>query len=215
MNILKQLSKEEISALLRKPEGNAGVEIAKLMAEHNAFMNQLTYNTIQLQKNDDVLEMGIGNGSYFKQVKKIVQNGKLIGIDYSPTMIEKAIEINKELVDNKDIKIIHASIDNMPFENNAFSKIITVNTIYFWDNIDTYLKEIKRVLQIDGKLAIGFRPKHIMEQMPFAQQGFTFYSMEEIKHLLEKHCFKITDEKNEVDNQFANLEANVIVAQKY
>ena len=214
MNILEKLSTEEIAAHLRKPEGENGLEIANMMADHNAFMNHLTHENIAFQKNDTVLEMGIGNGFFLPIIQSKIEQGKLTGIDYSPTMIQEAIKLNQEFIQANDVRMLHSSIDNMPFETDYFSKILTVNTVYFWENVDTYLTEIKRVLQIGGKLAIGFRPKHIIEKIPFAQNGFNFYTMDDLVLLLEKHNFEIICQKTCTDERIPTLEASVIIGQK-
>lgn len=214
MNILEKLSTSEISDLLRKPSGQYALEIAKIMADHNSFMNEYTHQTIQLEQNDCVLEMGIGNGAFLQSLQKQIGKGKLIGIDYSETMIEEAKKLNAELIEKKNVEVLHAFIDNMPFTNDFFDKIITVNTVYFWDNPVNYLEEIKRVLKVGGKLAIGFRPKHIIEKLPFTQQGFTFYTIEELSTLLTKNGFDILIEETKQDERITELETSVIVAQK-
>lgn len=214
MNILEQLSINEISDLLRKPSGKYALEIANMMADHNAFMNTNTHKAIQLEKNDCVLEMGIGNGAFLQSLQKQIGEGKLIGIDYSETMIEEAKKLNAELIQKNKVEVDHGFIDNMPFSKDYFDKIITVNTVYFWDNPINYLQEIKRVLKIGGKLAIGFRPKHIIEKIPFAQQGFTFYTIEELSTLLTENGFTILIKETKQDERITQLETSVIVAQK-
>lgn len=214
MNILEKLSITEISDLLRKPSGEYALEIARLMANHNAFMNTFTHQAIQLKNDDCLLEMGIGNGAFLKSLQEKIGNGKLIGIDYSEAMVLEAQKLNVEIIQKNHVEIHHAFIDNMPFENVFFDKIITVNTVYFWDNPIDYLKEIKRVLKVGGKLAIGFRPKHIIEKIPFAQQGFTFYSIEELVNLLTENGFQILQQETKQDERIPQLETSVIVAKK-
>ncbi len=79
----------------------------------------------------------------------------------------------------------------MPFKNESFDVILSLNTIYFWKNADAPVEEIKRVLKQNGKVLIGFRPKHIVEALPFTKEGFTTYTQEDVRGLLKSHGFAI------------------------
>ena len=86
-----------------------------------------------------------------------------------------------------------------PFAQNTFNKILTVNTIYFWENPEEFIKEIYRILKPGGLLAISFADKDFMESLPFTAYGFDLYSKERIYTLAEIAGFKIKDLTSSTD----------------
>jgi ubiquinone/menaquinone biosynthesis C-methylase UbiE len=72
----------------------------------------------------------------------------------------------------------------MSYDDTAFDKICTANTIYFWPDIGSTLKEILRILKQGGKLIIGFADKAQLEKKSLSVDVFKFYSKDEVKNLL-------------------------------
>jgi ubiquinone/menaquinone biosynthesis C-methylase UbiE len=73
-----------------------------------------------------------------------------------------------------------------------------LNTIYFWNPIDNYIKEIKRVLNNNGMLFLGFSPKSIMEKKPFINDYFKLFEAEDIIKLLKKNQFVNVQESRQI-----------------
>jgi ubiquinone/menaquinone biosynthesis C-methylase UbiE len=82
--------KHTLARHLRKPDGFVGKLVAVLMNRINDGMNRFTLEHLRLQPNDTVMEIGFGNGKYFPNVLKEVVNGRLVGLDYSETMVNQA-----------------------------------------------------------------------------------------------------------------------------
>ncbi|MEZ7930152.1 MAG: methyltransferase domain-containing protein [Flavobacteriales bacterium] len=73
---------------------------------------------------------------------------------------------------------------NIPYDDNTFDKIFTVNTIYFWENRVQFLAEIKRVLKADGEFSIGFVNESSMRELTFVKNRFELFSKEKINKLI-------------------------------
>lgn len=188
-----------VASQLRKPHGRLGKEIGTIMNQGNRLMNLSAIDQLQVQAYDKILEIGMGNGHF---VKDILSRDKTIyywGCDFSRTMIEEAIALNKQYVENGQASFIKASATRMPFDDEAFNKVFTVNTIYFWENAETVLSEIRRVLQRNGLLILSLRPKAIMDQLPIVQFGFQTFSKTNCEQLLHDNGFKTIDIIEEED----------------
>ena len=61
----------------------------------------------------------------------------------------------------------------MPFNEAAFDKICTVNTVYFWTSLEAGFAEIYRVLKSGGRAIVGFLPKEKMDRMGMPSDIFT------------------------------------------
>ncbi|MES2765605.1 MAG: class I SAM-dependent methyltransferase [Bacteroidota bacterium] len=185
----------EVGRQLRKPEGDFGKVIGNNMNTGNADMHALAFEILTFKNGDSVLEIGFGNGKYFPELLKINPEISLTGLDYSQTMCDEAAANNAELIENKKLKLVCGDAAEMPFKNRSFDVILTLNTLYFWRAADAQLEEIKRVLKPAGKMLIGFRPKHIVEALPFTKEGFTTYTQEDVRGLLKNHGFTILNDE--------------------
>jgi ubiquinone/menaquinone biosynthesis C-methylase UbiE len=111
-------------------------------------------------------------------------------------MINQAKKLNNEAIKTGFVDLIIADIEKMPFWEETFTKICTVNTIYFWKNPDLALKEVHRVLMTNGYFIIAFRPYIEGKSLDFSKYGFKEYKMEDVDQLIEETNFKIVEKKS-------------------
>lgn len=182
---------QSIAAQLRKPEGEQGVMMGSMMNEGNRIINEYVLETLNAQQGEKILEIGMGNGYFVKDIISTASNIEYAGCDYSETMIAESNEMNKDLVEACKARFHLVKADKLPFEDSAFDKAFCVNVIYFWQQPENELAEIRRVLKPGGKFIIGIRPKHAMQKMPFTKYGFTMYSKEGLTALLEQNSFTV------------------------
>jgi ubiquinone/menaquinone biosynthesis C-methylase UbiE len=180
-----------LAAQLRKPEGKTGIEVGIVMNKGNELINLWTISELHLQPYDLVLEIGMGNGLFVKDVLAAYPSVQYTGCDYSDTMVEEAIRMNVNYIEKGHASFEMCTADNLPYADNSFSKVFTVNTIYFWAEAKKELAEIRRVLKNDGLFVISVRTKDTMDQMPFTGFGFEKYTLEELKALLQKNGFGV------------------------
>ena len=183
---------KEVAKQLRKPNGEFGKIVAGKMNEGNKILTDLTYNSVNKFEGKYVLEIGFGNGYFLP--KLIINNcEKIYGIDYSELMVEEASIILKSFIENKTIELKLASSDSIPYQDNYFDKICTINTIYFWDEPINIIKEIKRVLKSGGIFSIGFRSKERIKILEFTKYGFSLYSIADVVKLFEDFNFQLIE----------------------
>lgn len=185
----KQPTEEELIATasqLRKPEGQAGIEIGNFMNEGNLVMNLHTLAAVNPQADENILEIGMGNGAFVKNILRLDDSISYTGLDYSELMVEESIKNNQEFTAQKRAQFVHGDIQKMPFEDSSFDTIFTINTFYFWDDHKTVVKELKRILKPGGKLILSVRPYHVLSSIPVTQYNFGLWKDEEIKQLLRE-----------------------------
>ena len=83
----------------------------------------------------------------------------------------------------KPIAVFVYDGQNIPFGEQSFDKIFTVNTLYFWKEPNTFLEEIYRVLRNNGTFVLTFGHKDFMSNLPFTQYGFQLYHTEDVEKL--------------------------------
>lgn len=182
---------KELASQLRQPHGEGGVPVAEMMNKGNAMMNRDALLALDAAPNDNILEIGMGNGAFVKEILSKNDSIHYTGVDFSELMVLEAEKMNSEWMEKGKAVFVHADVTSLPLDNELYSKAFTVNTIYFWQEREKILAELKRVLQPDGKLFICLRPKWQMEQFPFTRYGFRLYSQEDVTELLTANGFDI------------------------
>lgn len=210
-----------VAAQLRQPNGDFAKEIGKRMNLSNQQIHQFTFEELSLHPQQEILEIGMGNGHFVHELFNRCPEIIYTGIDYSKEMVVASRNNNVELCRQNKAQFLHCAIDDLPYSEPIYDRIFTINTLYFWSQPDTTLTTIKRLLKTEGLLTIAIRPKHIMEHHPFTEYGFTLYSKEDVCKLLEKNSFEISRviEKKEtpatgISDEALTFESLIITAKK-
>jgi ubiquinone/menaquinone biosynthesis C-methylase UbiE len=196
---------QQLAQQLRKPDGDMGKKVGENMNASNALMNTFTLNELNAQSNDCILEIGMGNGFFIKDILGNDHSITYYGCDYSELMINEATLLNQSYVETGQVKFFNTSADHLPFQNHSIDKVFTINTIYFWSNPSVELAEIHRVLKPGGQFFLTVRSKSTMENIPVTQFGFKIYDQPLLIDLLQATGFKVNSvlEKAEPDMEFS------------
>jgi arsenite methyltransferase len=177
--------KKFIAAQLRKPSGFFGQLVTvRLLNRVNVPMNRLVLDILQLQPDDHVLEIGFGGGDLIARMAQIATRGHITGVDFSIDAVEVCRKRFDALIKTGTIDLLCASVEALPFNADSFSKVCSVNTIYFWPDPLAALGQIHRVMKKDGTLLICFRPRTVMEKQEISHYGFTLFEPNDVKALL-------------------------------
>lgn len=113
--------------------------------------SEINYLKENVPKDASVLDVACGGGRILEELYDITEN--LIGIDHD----EEAVKIAKEnLKDKPNVKILLASAEKLPFENNSFDIALCIGSLTnFGDKKIPALREIKRVTKERGFMIIS------------------------------------------------------------
>ncbi|SEN06057.1 Methyltransferase domain-containing protein [Chryseobacterium taichungense] len=185
------MDKENLKILaqhLANPQGEKGIEIGEMMNATNIGMTLESIKTLLIEDNEHILEIGHGNAAHVKSIVNRAQNVKYTGIDISETMHNEAKRLNEPFKDQVDFVLYEG--EKLPFGDQTFDKIFTVNTVYFWQQPVEYLNEIYRVLKKTGIFVLTFGQRDFMEKLPFTQFDFTLYNTDEMEETVSRSHFK-------------------------
>ncbi|MCW3168366.1 class I SAM-dependent methyltransferase [Chryseobacterium sp. 09-1422] len=187
---------------LANPQGEKGIQIGEMMHATNIGMTLESIHSLLIEDSEHILEIGHGNAGHLKSFLKIAKDLKYTGIDISETMHNEAKNLNSEFKDQADFVLYEG--EKLPFEDEVFDKIFTVNTVYFWKEPVAYLNEIYRVLKDNGTFILTFGQRDFMETLPFTAYDFTLYSNDEMEELISKTQFKrmkISEKEEEIKSK--------------
>ncbi|MDD5396426.1 MAG: arsenite methyltransferase, partial [Patescibacteria group bacterium] len=104
-----------------------------------------------IKKGDTVLDLGCGAGiDCLLAAKRVGENGRVIGVDMTEEMINKA-KLNTQKMGFKNTEFILAEIENLPIKDNSIDIIITNCVINLTPNKTKAFQEAYRVLRAGGK----------------------------------------------------------------
>jgi arsenite methyltransferase len=123
----------------------------------------------KIKKGDIVIDLGSGAGNdCFIARSETGETGKVIGIDFTDAMIEKA-RANAEKLNFYNVQFIKGDIEEMPVTSGIADVIVSNCVLNLVPNKDSVFKEIERVLKPGGHFSIsdivlvGVLPKKIKE----------------------------------------------------
>jgi len=180
---LEQLRWKRLARQLRKPEGLAGLEVARRMNKANEFLYDFTLDEMLVSNHQSILEIGFGNGKFFYKQFNRAEELRITGLDASADMIREASTHNQDYLEQGKLVLIKGQSDKMPFTSGSFDIIFCINVAYFWEDPQDHLIEIHRVLKPGGRLYTTIRTPESLAAMPFSQYGFRTYTVEEWKLL--------------------------------
>lgn len=109
----------------------------------------------EIKKGDTVLDLGSGAGfDCFLAAKKVGDTGKVIGVDMTEEMIDKA-RINADKYGYKNVEFKLGDIENLPIDDNFIDVAISNCVINLVPDKTKAFQEIYRVLKKGGKMYLS------------------------------------------------------------
>jgi ubiquinone/menaquinone biosynthesis C-methylase UbiE len=108
-----------------------------------------------LKEGERVLDLGSGGGfDCFLASKKVGENGKVIGVDMTPEMLDKA-RANAKKGKYTNVEFRLGEIENLPVADNSVDVIISNCVINLAPNKKRVFEEAFRVLAPNGRLMVS------------------------------------------------------------
>jgi ubiquinone/menaquinone biosynthesis C-methylase UbiE len=143
-----------------------------------------------VQRSDCVLEIGFGGAALLEKIVQRASEGFVAGIELSEEMVVNSRERFQDLIKTGRLEIRQGTIESLQFPDTYFNKACTVNTVYFWSDLDTCFAELFRVIRPGGQLILGYTADKEVRGAGLDQCGFIPYSTDELKVALVARGFK-------------------------
>ena len=173
-----------------KPTGFGGKISTLIMNCLNRKLYKAVIENLNIQTTDTILEIGFGNGYLIRKVSN-KDPKKMYGIDISPDMLKLTSRKSQKKIEQGKVELLLADVQDLPFENDLIDKIYTINTVYFWQDIQRGFAEVKRVLKPNGLFFNLIYLKEWLDKVPVTQYVFSKYTAEQIKKITDESGLKI------------------------
>jgi arsenite methyltransferase len=166
------------------------------MEQHHLDITEKTIRRMQLRPGERVLDLGCGSGWATRLLARLVSEGpegfgQVIGVDVSDEMIRLARHASKDF-DN--VMYVWGSATQIPWEENFFDKVLSVESFYYYPDQDRALAELFRVMAPKGRMFILI---NLYKDNPYSLQWVDklkvpvhVRSAAEYVELLRKHAFE-------------------------
>ena len=126
------------------------------MRNHHLDITEKTLRLMELRAGERVLDLGCGSGWATRLLARLVGDGpegfgQVVGLDVSDEMIRQARQESKDF-DN--ILYVWGSAQQIPWEENFFDKVLSVESFYYYPDQERALAELFRVMAPRGRLFI-------------------------------------------------------------
>ena len=126
------------------------------MENHHLDITEKTLRLMNLRPGERVLDLGCGSGWATRLLARLVGDGpegfgQVVGLDVSDEMVRQARESSKDF---ENILYVWGSAQQIPWEENFFDKVLSVESFYYYADQDRALMELFRVMAPKGRLFI-------------------------------------------------------------
>jgi ubiquinone/menaquinone biosynthesis C-methylase UbiE len=166
------------------------------MEAHHRNITEKTIRLMNLRPGERVLDLGCGSGWATRLLARIVGEGpegfgQVVGLDISDEMVRQARAASKDF-DN--VMFICGSAQQIPWEENFFDKMLSVESFYYYPDQERVLGELFRVMAPLGRMFILI---NLYKDNPYSLQWVDklkvpvhVRSAAEYVELLKRHAFE-------------------------
>jgi len=135
------------------PRGFAGrLTLMVMNIGHRSIYSNVA-KVLRLQPEDDVLEVGCGNGHFLKKYASRVRS--VAGLDLSELSIKMAKKKHRDRMKAGTAEFVHGEASQLPWEDNKFSVVTTMGSFIAFPKPLESLNEMHRVLRPGGRVVVS------------------------------------------------------------
>jgi SAM-dependent methyltransferase len=117
------------------------------MEQHHLPIVEPMLALIKFEPEDRVLDVGCGTGWLVRRIAPLVSAGLAAGMDVADVMVGRAEALSVQL---PNAAFARGGVDAIPWNGGYFTKVVSVESAYYWPDPAQGVREIFRVLSSGG-----------------------------------------------------------------
>ena len=155
-----------------------------------------TLRLMDLRAGERVLDLGCGSGWATRLLARLVSDGpegfgQVVGLDIADEMVRQARAASRDF---ENILYVQGSAAKIPWEENFFDKVLSVESFYYYPDQDRALMELFRVMAPRARLFILINlykdNAYSLQWVDKLKVPVHVRSAAEYAELLKKHAFE-------------------------
>ena len=132
------------------PRGLLGMYAGEKMVKQHVTETQWTIKLLNLQQKEIILELGCGAGYAIKLLLEQTVVSHVIGMDLSRSILRSATLRNRNEISKGRASLVQGNVNQLNFLDGYFTKVYSIHSVYFWDNLPKTILDIYRILKHEG-----------------------------------------------------------------
>ncbi|MFB3814871.1 MAG: class I SAM-dependent methyltransferase [Terriglobales bacterium] len=126
------------------------------MERHHISIAEQTIRLMDLKPGERVLDLGCGTGWATRLLARLVGEGpqgfgQVVGLDISDEMVRRARAQSRDF---ENVLFVWGLAGHIPWEENYFDKVLSIESFYYYPDQDRVLAELFRVMAPRGRMFI-------------------------------------------------------------
>lgn len=189
---------------LGRPVGLTGRLVATALNRGNRRLIEAAVAALPGGPGAALADVGFGGGLGLRLLLARPDVTEVHGVEISTTMLVRARAEFAEDVAAGRLHLHDASMAALPLASNSLDGILSANTIYFIDDLDSALGELARILKRSGRVALGIGDPQAMEGMSFTAHGFRVRPLEAIEDAIGRAGLRLDEHRRVGDGRAAS-----------
>ena len=168
---------------------------AEGMEKHHGPVARRAFDRLSLAPASWYLDIGCGNGYTVRWAAAAAPEGRAVGIDVAPAMLERARAMSAAF-GNTDFRLAAFPDHDLPAER--FEGIFSMEVFYYLPDIDAALAATRNLLRPDGRFALVvdyYRENAASHDFPsHVDAEMTLWSMAEWRSAFERAGLAVTEQ---------------------
>lgn len=174
-----------LSRQLGGPSGPLGSLVARMLNKGNGPEIAAAVRALDLTGSEEVADIGFGGGLGLDLLLDQTRDGgRVHGVEPSPDMLRRAGKAHRAEEGAGRLALHEAGMESLPIADGALDGWISLNTVYFVEDLPAAFAELRRVLAPSGRGVLGIADPEWMAQQAFTKYTFTVRPVADIVAVL-------------------------------
>lgn len=194
---LRDFFRAGLARQLSRPEGLRGRMVARGLNRGNGPAITAAVEATGLRAGQVAADLGFGGGLGLQLLlDRVGPDGRVHGVELSDTMLAAARRHHARDVADGRLSLAKGTLQDLPLDDGIVDGLITLNTLYFVDDLPAAFAGIARVLSPTGRAVIGVADPGWMQTQPVVMAAeFRVRPIDELVSGLQAAGLDVQEEK--------------------